>query len=214
MSARRQSKDPLERLDTPACVTRALVRYLPALSGMNVIEPCTGENAITRVLQAEAGCCVSAFDIEPRDAGVTQADTLTPGFFEHIAVKYGSEIAIVTNTPFSAAAKYWRRTQHFALVALLVRITWLEPAKDREDVRDPDAIIIVPRVRFTGPGAIDPETGKPYTGGDSATVCWAIWAHEDRFLPTRSIYRVNRRELAELSTARSSQPLLDAAEVA
>ncbi len=195
--ARRQSKDKLERLDTPDWVSRALVRHLPALAGMPVLEPCAGANAIGRVLADEAGCAVSAYDIEPRDRRVSQADTLSKGFFSEDCWPDAAVSAVVTNTPFSLAAEYWRRTRHFALVVLLVRITWLEATKEREDIADPDALIIVPRAKFTGPGAIDPETNEPYEGGDNATVCWAIWSRQ-AFLPTVAIRRVNRKEKAEL----------------
>lgn len=218
-TARRQSADPLERLDTPAFITRALLKYVPELAGMKVIEPCAGANAMTRVLADEGGCDVAAFDIEPRADGIMRADTLTPGFFEQIAAKYltpggnvladGRQIAVVTNTPFSKAADYWRRTRHFGLVALLVRITWLEKTHNREDVGDPDQIVIVPRTTFTGPGAIDPETGKPLTGGDSATVCWSIWRLDDAWFG-RPIIRVGRREKADLERrvlAPTSEPL-------
>lgn len=179
-------------------MTRALIRNLPAVGGMNVLEPCAGANAITRVLESEAGCVVSAFDIEPRDPRVTQADTLTPGFFEQIALAMdATTLALVTNPPFSLAAAYARRSVLFGLTALLVRITWLEATKDREDIRDPDAVIVLPRGRFTGPGATNPLTGEPYSGGDSATVIWAIWS-QTPLLPGFAIRRVNRREKAEL----------------
>jgi hypothetical protein len=194
---RKQSRDPLERLDTPPAATRALLHYLPALAGLRVIEPCAGANAITHVLTA-AGCEVAAFDIEPRADGVLAVDTTTPGFFEQIATKHDPKrIALVTNPPFSRAAHYSRVGQMFDLCVLLVRLSWLESTRDREDLPDPDALIILPRLKFTGPGAIDPDTGKPYTGGDSVTVCWAIWAPGSRW-PSRPIVRVSRKELHEI----------------
>jgi len=161
---RRQSRDPLERFDTPSWVTRALIKYGPLPRGLNVIEPMAGANAMTRVLADEGGCTVAAFDIEPRADGITQADTLAPNFFVPLAMTHdGSTISVITNPPFSKAAALWRHAQFFRRTALLVRITWLERTKDRDDVPDPVRVIVLPRPKFTRQGS------------DSATVVWACW---------------------------------------
>ncbi len=194
---RRQSRDPLERLDTPAPVTRALLKHCPALRGLTVLEPCAGAFAIGDVLRHEGPCIVRGFDLEPRSDDVVRADTSRPSWWPDFGCVRFSPDAVVTNTPFSLAATYWRLAQGFPLVALLVRITWLEACADREDVRDPDALIVLPRVKFTGPGAVDGE-GKAYGGGDSATVVWALWANDRTLLPARPIIRVNRQELKAL----------------
>lgn len=202
-TARRQSVDPLERLDTPAWVTRALIKHAPDLLQFNIIEPCAGANAIARELipRLSSGA-VAAFDIEPRHPGVLQVDTMTPGFFEQIAVKHdASQIALVTNPPFSLATSYARRGQVFAATALLVRLSWLEAAKGRDDITAPGQIIVVPRPKFTGPGACDPDTGEPYKGGDSVTVCWCVWR---RYLAAfNPIVRISRSEKAELEALRA-----------
>lgn len=121
-----------------------------------------GAGAMTDVLR-DAGCDVASFDIEPRREDITQADTMAPGFFEQVAVSGHGDASVITNPAFSLAAGLWRRTRSFVRVALLVRITWLERTKDREDVSDPVRLIIVPRPKFTGKGS------------DSATVVWACW---------------------------------------
>jgi hypothetical protein len=118
-------------------MTRALLQHCPSIQNHEVIEPCAGAFAMGDVLASAGGCEVSAFDIEPRSPFVYAADTLAAGFFESIACDR-HRTAVITNTPFSLASDYWRQTQGFGLVALLVRITWLEACKDREDVRDPD----------------------------------------------------------------------------
>ena len=114
------------------------------------------------VLRA-ASCDVAAFDVEPRRSDVRGVDTLALGFFGKIAAVHGTGIALVTNPPFSLAAEYWRRGQMFRRTALLVRITWLERTKDREDVADPVRVIVLPRPKFTGKGS------------DSATCAWCCW---------------------------------------
>ena len=106
-SRRRQSKDPLERLDTPAWVTRALLAHLPALRGMRVIEPCAGAGAMSRVLE-ESGCSVRSFDVAPRAIGIEAADTLKKIFWWSVASESLPQTALVTNPPFSGAATLLR----------------------------------------------------------------------------------------------------------
>lgn len=161
LAARRQSADPLERYDTPDWCTRALIQHGP-VSGGCVLEPCAGAGAMVDVLR-EAGCVVAAFDIEPRREDISPVDTLTPGFFEQIAATHGTDISLVSNTPFSLAASYQRRGQMFRRTALLVRITWLERTRDRADIPDPVRLIVLPRPKFAGKGS------------DSATCVWACW---------------------------------------
>ncbi len=159
MRTRRQSQDPLEFYETPPSVTRALMHVGP-VRGDRVIEPMAGANAITNVLRDEAQCDVTAYDIAPRGEGIIYADSLVPGF---LAERRQPHLTVVTNPAFSLAAELWRQTRTFTRVALLVRITWLERCKDREDVADPVRLIVLPRVKFTGKGS------------DSATVVWACW---------------------------------------
>lgn len=199
--ARKQSKDPLERLDTPAPATLALLHYVRALRGAYVIEPCAGANAITNTLVCHGDCAVKPFDIEPRAPLMPAADTSVQSFWDaQVKAHDYRETAVVTNTPFSLASKYWHLTRGFGLVALLVRLSWLEATVERETVDDPDNLIILPRQKFTGPGAIDPETGKPYTGGDSVTVAWALWFKGAYFLrPAQPIIRVSRHRLRDIT---------------
>lgn len=205
MRSRQQSKDPLERLDTPAWVTRALLAHCSAVRGVRVIEPCAGKLDMSRVL-AEGGCRVRSFDVAPRADGVEQADTLTRAFWQvdgPLAGETLSEVAVVTNPPFSGAAELLRLSlgAGVGLVSLLVRLTWLEATNDRADVPDPDSLIIVPRPKFIESEeamAIREAAGKPW-GGDNCTVAWATWeqglhGHEAE----RMIIRVNRREKARL----------------
>jgi hypothetical protein len=188
--ARRQSRDPLERLDTPAFMTRALLAHMPKIATHHIVEPCAGAGAIVEVLRHDGKAGVIGFDIEPRAGGIVQADTIALTDWTKLGAIAPS--ALVTNPPFSLAANYWRLGRAFDVTVLLVRQTWLEVSRDREDISDPDAMVLMPRVKFTGPGAIDPETGKPYTSSDSAACCWAIWAKDKRVLPARPIIRVAR----------------------
>jgi hypothetical protein len=194
--ARRQSRDPLERLDTPAFMTRALVQHMPAIAKHYVVEPCAGAGAIVDVLNA-AGTRTMAFDTEPRADHVMRGDTIAWTDWTTLGTVY-KPTALITNPPFSLGAEYWRLGRAFDVTALLVRLTWLEVTRDRADIADPDALVIMPRSPFTGPGAVAAD-GTPLVGVDSVTVCWAIWAKDKAVLPAKPITRLSRADKAALS---------------
>lgn len=210
MRSRQQSKDPLERLDTPDWVTRALIAHCPAITRRRVIEPCAGASRLSRVLMADGQCSVRSFDLAPRAAGVEQANTLVRTFWRRPDLGDLRRVAVVTNPPFSGAAELARLAlgEGVGLLALLVRLTWLEATNDRCDVPDPDALIIVPRPKFIESAeaqAIREAAWNPW-GGDNCTVAWAIWSDEIN----RGIIRVNRQEKASLER-RPRRPIVQCA---
>lgn len=174
--ARRQSADPLERYDTPAWITRALVEYGSLSANERVLEPMAGAGAMVHVLN-ERVRAVHAFDIEPRRNDIAQADAFGPDGLD----AYSADWSVVTNPPFSRAAELWRAGCSFRRLAMLVRITWLERCADREDVDDPKRVLVLPRPKFVGKGS------------DSATVVWACWGE---WAP--GIVRLTRSDKARL----------------
>jgi hypothetical protein len=191
--ARRQSKDPLERYDTPAWVTRALLDRYPFIRGMHVIEPCAGARAVSRVLAEEGGCRVRSFDIAPRAPRVQRADTLRASFWR---TQSRNEI-ICTNPAFSIAAAVIRHglKSKAPAIVLLLRLSWLEMTADRHDIPDPDGLIVVPRPRFIESPearAIREKAGRKWSS-DACTVAWMIW---QRHTPVLGIVRVNRAQKA------------------
>lgn len=165
--ARRQSSDPLERYDTREWMVRALLAHVP-LAGRTLFEPCAGNGSIASVLQQQAGCTVVAKDIAPRAPWIAKADTLS-----NAAAWPSAPMGIVTNTPFSRGAELVRlaEQQRVPFVLNLARLTFLERTQDRDDIRDPDFILVLPRIRpwFLG------------RGSDSATVAWFAWFGADSF---------------------------------
>ena len=190
--ARRQSRDPLERYDTPAWCTEALLEHYPAISGRPVLEPMAGAGAIVDVLERSGGCICAAFDVAPRRADVLAADTAASAFW---ADGIACNRAVVTNPAFSLAAALWRHASAggATLIALLLRLTWLEAAAERADIPDPDGLIVLPRPSFIESPearAIREAAGKKW-GGDSCTSAWHIW-HPGA--PKLGIVRVVRRQ--------------------
>lgn len=164
-SSRRQSKDPLERYDTQPWMVRALIATVPHLTTQRrVIEPCAGAGAIARVLEDEAGCTVHCADLEPRAPYVMQFDTLGRPWTTD-----GSR-PVITNGPFSRGGDlFWRCLEgNVPYLLNLLRLNFLERVPDRDDVLDPDWILVLPRIQpwFTGRKA------------DSLTVAWMLWVFD------------------------------------
>jgi hypothetical protein len=75
----------------------------------------------------------------------------------------------VTNPPFSQAINILYNAHHYSIlgVAFLLRLTFLEPTKDRVRFlteKPPNKLIILPRYSFTNDGKTD-----------SVTCAWMIW---------------------------------------
>lgn len=189
--ARRQSKDPLERYDTPAWCTRALLAKHPAVRmGETIFSPCAGDGAIARVLR-EAGATVRQFDIAPRAPDVKPGDITSRQFWRD----YYEGEPIIDNPPFSLAEDLLQNAIEFGAsrIALLLRLSWLESTESRQDLPDPKRIIVLPRPKYIeSPEArvIREAAGKKW-GGDSVTSAWMIW-HEG--LPASYIVRVTKAE--------------------
>lgn len=203
--SRKQSLDPLERLDTPDWCTRVLLERMPSLRGREVIEPCAGANRMTAVLANEGRCPCVAFDIEPRHPAVSRQDATDRAWWATIAPGW----TLVTNPAFSMAAELFRAAWHEdRTIALFLRLSWLEAAKDREDIPDPHALIVVPRPKFIQSPEFQARreaTGKPW-GGDNVTCAWAIWNHRDASLTAHPIQRVTRKDKARLEIPQKVKP--------
>lgn len=204
--ARRQSADPLERLDTPAWVTRALLYGYPDMGGQTIIEPCAGSGMMVDVLKENTDNNVLGYDIAPRRGDIHESNTTSIVFWTIIAheMRERRELwAVVTNPPFSLATVLLKRIFQVdakALVCLLLRLSWLEAVAERADAPDPDAIIVVPRPKFIESPqykAAREAAGKAW-GGDNVTCAWCIWNHRSQWLSKHPIQRLSRATKAEL----------------
>lgn len=192
-----EKRDHLDRYYTPSWVTKALLEHLTHVwqPRDQILEPCAGQGGVADVLDLTLGTDgvwfrVMRADIDPAadprnevrdflssddthelDHTLRRADgfTIWPQGWR-------SFDWVITNPPYAlksgAKASDFVR-QAFTLaprVAMLLRLSWLEPCPDRLKIlqlRPPQMVIILPRVSFAGPH------GKK--GTDSVTSAWFVW---------------------------------------
>lgn len=136
-------------------------------SGVKVLEPCVGDGRIVGALRARYG-----------DVATIKTNDLDPGWPADTHEDAGDGLSgfwlfpadwIITNPPFAAADRIVPRALCFAPnVAMLLRITWLEPVATRADFlrrHPPTKLIVMPRFSFRANGKTD-----------SAPAAWMIWS--------------------------------------
>lgn len=173
---------PMDFYETSKEAVDALVEhYLKGNFGREarILEPCCGEDAITKALEDNGYNSVLTND----------ADWGRMANYHYDARKHtfsGDKISVVvTNPPFNQAFDILKNLHpQVDAVALLLRLTFLEPTKDRGPwlaKNPPNKLIVLPRYSFTGDGKTD-----------SVTCAWMIW---DKHFPDRDgVVIVPKRE--------------------
>lgn len=164
------ARNDLDYYETPSWMTKTLLHHHPLPAGARVLEPCAGDGAIARVLQA-AGLHVLTNDVDPRHVTTFHLDATRPGLWD---LEIGEIDCVISNPPFNLAFQILQRAYERASmgVAFLLRKTFLEPTRARGawlSAHPPTHIIGLPRHSFRG------------TGSDSVSTDWMIWA---KALPT------------------------------
>jgi len=139
--------------------TLALLHYLELRRGTAVLEPCSGQGNIARVL-TEAGLRVTTNDIDSACPSEHHQDYLKQPFHA---------TWIITNPPFSAAFSLLLKAYEEARgkVAFLCRLSFAEPTYERGEwlsQHPSEGLIVLPRYSFTGDGKTD-----------SVTCAWFVW---------------------------------------
>jgi len=192
--------DPHVRRDedfypTPAFMTRALLKRLPSLQGLTVLEPCAGNGAIVDVLPADARIVTN--DIAVRDPFVP--DFLVDATQRRSWLDFHRAWPVdvtATNPPFDVAFPILQHAFEFSRrgVVLLLRLTFLEPTEDRGPwlaEHPPDRLIVLPRYDFRGNGKTD-----------SVSTAWMIWNTDaQQPLAQRGVDVVTKAERDELMRA-------------
>lgn len=173
------TRDKRDRYFTPRWATLALLDYLgDRLAGL-VWEPCAGQCHIVDVLR-ERDHHVLATDITPYPSldGVHDFLHLERGYAPPAVSMDGTVTVnaphwIVTNPPYTTdqctATDIVRHALELATVgvAMLLRLSWLEPCDDRVDLLmtdPPTDYIILPRVNYIGAPS-----------GNNQTSVWCVW---------------------------------------
>lgn len=147
---------------TPAEVTRALLKHLPSWRKRNTWEPACGDGAISAVL-AGYGAAVTNTDIRL---------TFAPGMqvidFLQCGLPIGTE-RIVTNPPFNVAAEFIEHASRLGVPFAFLLKTQFFHAASRQSL-----------FTLTGPMAVLPLTWRPSMApdrGNSPTMefSWFVW---------------------------------------
>jgi hypothetical protein len=157
---------PLDFYETPGWQTWALMNHVH-ITG-RCYEPCVGGGAIPLAM-ASRGDGVHRYwitnDIDTRWRADSHHDAR-----EEAAWHAASPDWVVSNFPFNVATDIVKRAHAAAHVgvAVLLRLSWLEPTADRRDFLaefPPDLLIVLPRTRY------NPNSKSV----DSVTTAWMVW---------------------------------------
>lgn len=168
---------------TPRWCTEALLRNFPIARLSAVLDPSCGEGAILDVVRER--CSTRATLGIETDAGRAQAardrgHKVTEG--DGLASSWADADVIVGNPPYSLATDFAFRAASWAaeggyrgpaLVAFLLRLSFLEPAGGRRELfrfYTPDVLILPRRPAFDGRGT------------DSTTSAWFCWPGRGRLV--------------------------------
>lgn len=190
---------PLDFYPTPAWATRVLLDRLPQLRG-RVLECCSGKGDISNALAERNSVTVIENDIDVRCASDFHLDATDPLTWQRINEHAGPFDWVVSNPPFSLAAKIVPRAQAYAVrgMAMLLRLSYLEPCMDRVEWLqrhdEQSRVIVLPRISFTGDGKTDSVTAAWLVVGDVAHG-WEV---------------VSKSEAAQLQAVDEPLALLDA----
>lgn len=156
--------------ETPAWMVAALLQHHPIAADAVILEPCAGDGAIARALQASGRSRVMTNDLDRQHQTTLHLDA-TEELWSYGPIAMTDWV--ITNPPFNAAFPILEQAELLARVgvAMLLRKTFLEPTRDRGpwlSVHPPTHIIGLPRHRFRGKGQ------------DSVSADWMIWRRRDR----------------------------------
>lgn len=177
---------------TPSSAVDELLRVVDIRG--RVLEPSSGDGAIARPLIAH-GCEVLTNDLNPAMPSLMHGDATDPAWW-----KKGKGVPwVVGNPPFSLASTIVPLAfQHASEgVAMLLRLSWLEPCADRVDFlvkHPPTTLLVIPRISFTGDGKTD-----------NVTCAWMVWSKRSALQAIR---------IARKGAPAKSLTLLDDTEVA
>lgn len=188
-------RDPLDRYYTPEWATEELIKYLGSRLFGSVWEPCCGADMIGRAVREHGP--VSHYlgtDVDPKattiemrrnDDGVWEMENFDFSPVDFLNDVHPGDLSltsldtydwIVSNPPYTIPYKNGKATaadfveqalMYRCRVAMLLRLTWLEPTLDREELfreNPPTDVLILRRVQYLNSGS-----------QNMCTSAWVIW---------------------------------------
>ena len=168
------ARSPRDFYPTPAVAVAPLVRHLQ--HGTMFAEPCAGNGALVRHLEAAGMSCLWASDIEPQAPDIAKRDA-----FEGLHAAAESADFIITNPPWE------RSTLHRMIVTFSdERPTWL--LFDADWIHTWQAVPFLPRLRkVISVGRVKWIADSPFCGKDNCA--WHLFDRPDTSALTHFIGR-------------------------
>lgn len=196
----KSSRRPGDRYLTPDWATAALLQAVPELGGELLIDPCCGDARMAKQVRSRfRGMLLNDIDPAAQAAGFHLDAARAESWAQWLSL--AGVGWVVTNPPFShAGAIAWHALQAGHHLALLLRITFLEPTQARSWLthRPPTAMVVLPRIDFIGAGTVD-----------SATYAWLLWGPVRpgiQIVRADSGYQLGLQGVAEPSTFLPGEP--------
>ena len=185
------ARKALDKYRTPPWMTEAFKESFPDIGGGHLIDPCCGDGRMIDALRSRFGR-VLANDIDPTEPGCYHEDATKDGPFWATAWKAREDLRpawVITNPPFVHAAEIAQRALSVTPnVALLLRMTWLEPRPNRMwlGTNPPDCMLVLPRGSFSGGGC------------DMTSCAWYVWGDAGPVKPIRVYTKIPGQELLKI----------------
>lgn len=180
----------LEFYPTPSWMTHHLMREGLARTLQDdyteppvLLEPCVGEGHIIRAVeQYVPDARWATNDLNKHFTADTHLDAGSDAFWGEPGLERSRPDWVISNPPFSQAVHIIPRAYEAAKVgiAMLLRITWLEPCDDRKvwlASHPPTWQLVMERWRFD----------RASKSQDSATACWFVWVKDPNAGPQRIV---------------------------
>lgn len=156
--------------ETPPDYVRSLYPYLYVGEHETLIDPCAGNLAISRLMEAKFDPSrIGTNDIDPAMPTDLHMDATKDALWERAGDCGGTFDWCVMNPPFSPPLMLPildKALRYCNNVVTLARLSFLEPTESRRlwwAEHAPDFVMVLPRYSFTG------------EGNDSVTCCWIGW---------------------------------------
>lgn len=156
--------------ETPPHYLDALFEYLELPKQSRIIEPCSGDGAISELLKAEDHR-VFTNDIDLKRSADSHMDATEYLCWEAMTHEFHRPAWTITNPPFDGIEPILRHSLMMSNNTIsLARLSFLEPTISRTTLYrmfgDPQLVIVLPRYQFSKPSK------------DTMTCCWVGWGKQ------------------------------------